>query len=145
MLRPKWGLRSSNSQLSEFFSNSISRFCNLNYSFICRLPAPHFRVASSVHNYHPKEAITLNWTFSSLWQLSSPNIYSVLEPEKAAMPTSDLEKSTMADHDPNLTEVNETGHIQELERNFSLFSICSVGIVTGNTWAALGGSIAVAI
>ncbi|KAH8678868.1 amino acid/polyamine transporter I [Tricladium varicosporioides] len=46
---------------------------------------------------------------------------------------------------PQYREVNETGHIQELERNFSLFSICSVGIVTGNTWAALGGSIAVAI
>ena len=42
-------------------------------------------------------------------------------------------------------EINETGHVQELERNFSLLSICSVGIVTGNTWAALGGSIAVAI
>jgi hypothetical protein len=69
----------------------------------------------------------------------------VLEPEKASMPSSDSEKGTMADHDPNLMEVNETGHIQELERNFSLFSICSVGIVTGNTWAALGGSIAVAI
>jgi choline transport protein len=44
-----------------------------------------------------------------------------------------------------LLEVNESGHVQELERNFSLLSICSVGIVTGNTWAALGGSIAVAI
>lgn len=32
-----------------------------------------------------------------------------------------------------------------LDRNFSLLSICSVGIVTGNTWAALGGSIAVAL
>lgn len=42
-------------------------------------------------------------------------------------------------------EVNETGHVQELERNFSLFSICAVGIVTGNTWAALGGSIVIAI
>ncbi|TAQ91588.1 hypothetical protein B7494_g101 [Chlorociboria aeruginascens] len=53
----------------------------------------------------------------------------------------------MADeeHDPQLMEINETGHIQELERNFSLLSVCSVGIVTGNTWAALGGSIAVAI
>jgi choline transport protein len=46
---------------------------------------------------------------------------------------------------PPLLEVNESGHVQELERNFSLLSICSVGIVTGNTWAALGGSIAVAI
>ena len=48
-------------------------------------------------------------------------------------------------HEPQLQEINETGHIQELERNFSLLSICSVGIVTGNTWAALGGSIVVAI
>jgi choline transport protein len=62
-------------------------------------------------------------------------------------PTSDSEKGTMTDKDPDprLMEVNETGHVQELERNFSLFSICSVGIVTGNTWAALGGSIVVAI
>ncbi|KAA8571196.1 hypothetical protein EYC84_000532 [Monilinia fructicola] len=44
-----------------------------------------------------------------------------------------------------LVEVNETGHVQEVERNFSLISICSVGLVTGNTWAALGGSIATAI
>lgn len=42
-------------------------------------------------------------------------------------------------------EANESGHIQELERNFSLLSICSVGIVTGSSWAALGGSIVVAI
>ena len=67
------------------------------------------------------------------------------EPEHGSMPTSDSEKGTMAEHDPDFMEANETGHIQELERNFSLFSICSVGIVTGNTWAALGGSIAVAI
>jgi hypothetical protein len=61
--------------------------------------------------------------------------------------TSDSEKGTMTDKDPDprLMEVNETGYVQELERNFSLFSICSVGIVTGNTWAALGGSIVVAI
>lgn len=48
-------------------------------------------------------------------------------------------------HEPQLQEINETGHVQELERNFSLLSVCSVGIVTGNTWAALGGSIVVAI
>ncbi|KAH8594553.1 amino acid/polyamine transporter I [Bisporella sp. PMI_857] len=41
--------------------------------------------------------------------------------------------------------LNETGHVQELDRQFSLLSICSVGIVTGNAWAALGGSIVVAI
>lgn len=42
-------------------------------------------------------------------------------------------------------EINETGHAQEVERNFSLLSICSVGIVVGGTWPAFGGSIAVAI
>lgn len=69
-------------------------------------------------------------------------------PEKATMPSSDPEKTpTMAEKSqaPQLMEINETGHVQELERNFSLFSICSVGIVTGNTWAALGGSIVIAI
>lgn len=79
--------------------------------------------------------------------------------EKHLVPSSDSEKGTEQESFP--MEVNETGHVQELERNFSLFSICSVGIVTGNTWAgmgslqrrmlllltfiALGGSIAVAI
>ncbi|KAF2493840.1 amino acid transporter [Lophium mytilinum] len=41
--------------------------------------------------------------------------------------------------------VNASGHAQELDRNFSLLSICAVGICTGNTWAALGGSIVIAI
>lgn len=41
--------------------------------------------------------------------------------------------------------VNVGGHKQELDRNFSLLSISAVGIVNGNTWAALGGSVAVAI
>lgn len=45
----------------------------------------------------------------------------------------------------HLAEVYEAGHVQEVERNFSLLSISSVGLVTGNTWAALGGSIATAI
>lgn len=59
----------------------------------------------------------------------------------------DSEGGTMVDGltPRDMGVVNETGHVQELERNFSLLSVCSVGIVTGNTWAALGGSIAVAI
>ncbi len=70
---------------------------------------------------------------------------SFLEVGKSTVPYS--EKGSMAgnDHDPHLQEINKTGHVQELERNFSLLSVCSVGIVTGNTWAALGGSIVVAI
>jgi amino acid transporter len=41
--------------------------------------------------------------------------------------------------------LNASGHKQELERNFSLLSICSIGITTGNVWAALGGSIVIAL
>lgn len=37
--------------------------------------------------------------------------------------------------------LNASGHKQELERQFSLLSICGIGITTGNVWAALGGSI----
>ncbi|EDN99242.1 hypothetical protein SS1G_14102 [Sclerotinia sclerotiorum 1980 UF-70] len=61
--------------------------------------------------------------------------------------TYNSEKATMTDTGDHsqLAEINETGHVQEVERNFSLLSICSVGLVTGNTWAALGGSIATAI
>jgi choline transport protein len=65
--------------------------------------------------------------------------------EKSSLSSEEKGNMTDNDNEPRLMEVNETGHIQELERNFSLFSICSVGIVTGNTWAALGGSIVVAI
>lgn len=36
---------------------------------------------------------------------------------------------------------NVSGHSQELERQFGLLSICATGIVTGNTWTALGGAI----
>jgi hypothetical protein len=37
--------------------------------------------------------------------------------------------------------INASGHEQQLKRQFSLLSICSIGITTGNVWAALGGSI----
>ena len=37
--------------------------------------------------------------------------------------------------------INASGHVQELDRNFNFISILSVGIVTGNAWAAIGGSI----
>ena len=60
----------------------------------------------------------------------------------------DTEKNTTGpdfDLDRNLDTtaepVNVGGHKQELDRNFSSLSITAVGIVNGNTWAALGGSI----
>ena len=45
-------------------------------------------------------------------------------------------------HDSSLGEMLDGAPSHEqLDRNFSLLSISAVGIVTGNTWAALGGSI----
>lgn len=41
--------------------------------------------------------------------------------------------------------VNPSGHKQELQRNFSLLSICAVAITTGNTWIAQGGSVTTAL
>ena len=38
-----------------------------------------------------------------------------------------------------------SGHVQQLDRNFNLISLAGVGIVVGNVWPALGGSILVAI
>lgn len=37
--------------------------------------------------------------------------------------------------------INASGHKQELERNFRLINICGLGITSGNTWLAIGGSI----
>lgn len=39
------------------------------------------------------------------------------------------------------SQINISGHGQELDRQFGLLSIISAGIVTGNTWTALGGAI----
>lgn len=41
--------------------------------------------------------------------------------------------------------INASGHKQELERNFSLLSICAVAVTTGNTWIAQGGSVVTAL
>lgn len=59
-----------------------------------------------------------------------------------------MEKITVApnyDIDENLGTtaeyVNAGGHKQELDENFGLLSVSAVGIVSGNTWVVLGGSI----
>ncbi|KIW85408.1 hypothetical protein Z517_00798 [Fonsecaea pedrosoi CBS 271.37] len=41
--------------------------------------------------------------------------------------------------------INASGHVQELERNFSLLAAAGVGLVVGTVWPAVGGSILVAI
>ncbi|KAL9033052.1 MAG: hypothetical protein Q9214_007695 [Letrouitia sp. 1 TL-2023] len=41
--------------------------------------------------------------------------------------------------------INASGHHQEVERNFNIFSVLSVGVTTGNAWVALAGSLTVAL
>ncbi|KAF2484089.1 amino acid/polyamine transporter I [Neohortaea acidophila] len=41
--------------------------------------------------------------------------------------------------------INASGHVQELRRQFSLLSLAGVGLVVGDVWPALGGSILVAL
>lgn len=41
--------------------------------------------------------------------------------------------------------LNASGHVQELRRHFSLWSLAGVGITVGNVWPAVGGSILVAL
>lgn len=57
--------------------------------------------------------------------------------------TKATESAAAEDHQGEL--INASGHVQELERNFSLLSICAVAVTTGNTWIAQGGSVVVAL
>lgn len=41
--------------------------------------------------------------------------------------------------------INPSGHRQEVHRNFSTWSVLAVGVVAGNCWTALAGSLTVAI
>lgn len=64
--------------------------------------------------------------------------------------SSDISKKTMttesaAEEQSQGELVNASGHRQELERNFSLLSICAVAVTTGNTWIAQGGSVVTAL
>jgi hypothetical protein len=59
------------------------------------------------------------------------------DPQSAA-----TEKAVSPSPSPSSADlINASGHKQELERQFSLLSICAVGITTGNTWVAMGGSL----
>ena len=41
--------------------------------------------------------------------------------------------------------VNTSGHVQELDRSFGIWSVCAVSVMTGNTWGASAGTIVTAI
>lgn len=62
--------------------------------------------------------------------------------KEAEIDTRDLEKDLERVDELQLNNgeiVNVSGHQQELDRQFSLFSIVSVGVVTGSVWPALAG------
>ncbi|OCT48563.1 putative choline transport protein [Cladophialophora carrionii] len=58
-------------------------------------------------------------------------------------PTADVSTDSEVSERGNI--INASGHAQELSRNFSLISLAGVGLVVGNVWPAIGGSILVAI
>lgn len=39
--------------------------------------------------------------------------------------------------------VNASGHVQEMDRSFGFFSICSMAILSDNAWGAGGGALVV--
>jgi choline transport protein len=41
--------------------------------------------------------------------------------------------------------INASGHVQEVDRNFGLFSLTGYGLVNGNVWPALVGTFGTAI
>ncbi|KAF4301678.1 Amino acid/polyamine transporter I [Botryosphaeria dothidea] len=64
---------------------------------------------------------------------------------KDDLPTDTITPQYTADEGHVSAPINASGHVQELERNFSLWSAASVGICTGNTWVALGGTIVISL
>ncbi|KAK4989725.1 hypothetical protein LTR50_003050 [Elasticomyces elasticus] len=41
--------------------------------------------------------------------------------------------------------INVSGHVQELDRSFGIWSICAMGVVSDNAWVAGGGALVVAL
>lgn len=56
-------------------------------------------------------------------------------------PESGIFKDSEKNGTRDVVTTNISGHVQELDRQFGLLSICATGIVTGNTWTAIGGAI----
>lgn len=41
--------------------------------------------------------------------------------------------------------INVSGHVQELDRKFGIWSICCIGILSDNAWGAGGGALTTAL
>lgn len=58
----------------------------------------------------------------------------------------EIDDDLKSPHDVTVGElINASGHIQEVDRNFGLLSLTGFGLVNGNVWPALGGTILLAI
>jgi hypothetical protein len=64
--------------------------------------------------------------------------------EKAAEPMVEGTRSTVASVIEG-REVNASGHRDQLQRQYSIWSICGLALTIDNAWVALGGSIVVAV
>lgn len=62
-------------------------------------------------------------------------------PQVMSSQTEKTTSSTIEEQSATPVVINASGHVQELDRNFSLLSLCAVGIITGNAWTAAGGTI----
>lgn len=74
--------------------------------------------------------------YTSTTVTGPPPVEKVVDPKEPVV-VDDVEVQNLSGMD----DVNVSGHAQELDRQFGLLSICATGIVTGNTWTALGGAI----
>lgn len=60
-----------------------------------------------------------------------------------AVASSTLKAAPTTSHDAG--PINASGHTQELQRNFGIFSIIGLAITSGNIWIAAGGTLVVAL
>ncbi|KAI1077311.1 putative choline transport protein [Whalleya microplaca] len=70
------------------------------------------------------------------------------EVEQATLSDGEAQKGTTGNGEVILGSgevVNASGHRQELERNFSLLTMCAVAVVIGNCWAISGATITLSI
>ena len=93
------------------------------------------------HDYN----VGASWPFCC--SFSEPSFPSSLHTmSEVKQPIQDQESAASSSAPPaDGALINASGHVQELQRNFSLLSLAGVGLVVGNVWPAIGGSILVAI
>lgn len=102
------------------------------------IPKEHPPPCSSSFYPPPSSPVLVRATSNPTMEHPAPRSNDEKRPVDAAVtassPTDDL-----ATLDESL--INASGHRQQLDRNFSLVSICCYAITAGNTWVSLGGSI----